>query len=119
MYHELARDDADIEAWTVMRESDFVRQLEFLVGHYDVVSLDQALGRTSPSASRRPRVVITFDDGDRGNATVLLPIVEAFKVPVTVYIATRQIADAKSYWFDRIINALQTNQPVTVDLRAH
>ena len=120
MYHELARDDADIEAWTVMRESDFVRQLEFLVRHYDVVSLDHVLGRVkSPKASRRPRVVITFDDGDRGNATVLLPIIEAFKVPVTIYIATRQVADAKSYWFDRIINALQTNQAATVDLRAY
>jgi len=120
MYHELARDDADIEAWTVMRESDFVRQLEFLVRHYDIVSLDHALAhRQSPPGSARPRVVITFDDGDRGNATVLLPIIEAFKVPVIVYIATRQIAEAKSYWFDRIINALQTDQVVTVDLRAY
>ena len=120
MYHELARDDADIEAWTVMRESEFVRQLEFLVRHYDVVSLDQALAyRQSRPASTHPRVVITFDDGDRGNATVLLPLIEAFKVPVTIYIATRQIAESKSYWFDRIINALQTNQVVTVNLRAY
>jgi len=120
MYHELARDDADIEAWTVIREGEFVRQLEFLVRHYDIVSLDQALAhRHSPRASTRPRVVITFDDGDRGNATVLLPIIEAFKVPIIIYIATRQIAEAKSYWFDRIINALQTNQVVTVDFRAY
>lgn len=120
MYHELARDDADIEAWTVVRESDFLRQLEYLTRHYEILSLDQALVHMqSPSASPRPRVVITFDDGDRGNATVLLPIVEAFKIPVTIYIATRQVAEAKSYWFDRIINALQTNQVVTVDLRAH
>ncbi|MGB7540914.1 MAG: polysaccharide deacetylase family protein [Burkholderiales bacterium] len=120
MYHELARDDADIEAWTVMREGDFVRQLEFLVRHYDVVSLDQALARTqSTPASTRPKVVITFDDGDSGNATVLLPIIEAFKIPVTIYIATRQVAEGKSFWFDRIINALQINQVVTVDLRAH
>ena len=120
MYHDLARDDADIEAWTVVREGDFLRQLEFLTRHCDILSLDQALAHMqAPIASERPRVVITFDDGNRGIATVLLPIVEACKIPVTIYIATRQIAEAQSYWFDRIINALQSDQIVTIDLRAY
>ena len=120
MYHELARDDTDIEAWTVLRESDFLRQIEYLRRHYDIVSLDQALAEMQSRASRaRPMAVVTFDDGDLGNATVLLPIVEALKIPITVYIATRQVADGSSYWFDRIINELQGGSTRTVDLKKY
>lgn len=120
MYHELGRDDSDIDAWTVVREGDFVRQLNFLKQHCDILTLDQALSQMQSSeVSPRPRVVITFDDGSRGNAVVLLPIIEALKVPVTIYIATRQIEEAQSYWFDRIINALQLDREVTIDLRSH
>ena len=120
MYHELARDDTDIEAWTVLRESDFLRQIEYLNSHYDIVSLDTALAQMEARTPReRPMAVVTFDDGDLGNATVLLPIVEALKIPITVYIATRQIAEGSPYWFDRIINALQGRGTRTVDLKKH
>ena len=120
MYHELAEDDADIESWTVVRKSDFLRQMEYLARHYDIVTLDDAIARAQkPENVTRPMVVITFDDGDRGNASVLLPIVDELKIPVTVYIATRQVEESNSYWFDDIINALQIDRPVTVDLRAH
>lgn len=120
MYHELARDDADIEAWTVLRESDFLRQIEYLQRYYDIVSLDQALVQMRSGTRRlRPMAVVTFDDGDQGNARVLLPIVEALKIPITIYIATRQIADGKPYWFDRIINAVQGGRALRVDLRKY
>jgi peptidoglycan/xylan/chitin deacetylase (PgdA/CDA1 family) len=120
MYHELARDDVDIEAWTVLRESDFLRQVAYLVRHYDIVGIGEAIERVETAARpARPMAVITFDDGDRGNAAVLLPIVEKIKLPVTIYVATQQVAESRSYWFDRIVNALQTDKPVTVDLRAY
>ena len=120
MYHELGRDDADIEAWTVVRESDFLRQVEYLDRHYDVVSLDQALMRMqSGQPSSRPMAVLTFDDGDRGNADVLLPIVERLKMPVAVYVATQQVTDGTPYWFDRVVNVLQTDGVINVDLQAH
>lgn len=118
MYHDLAHDDADIEAWTVVRESDFLRQIDYLGRHYEFVTLDQAIARMH-QGDTRPMAVITFDDGDRGNATVLRPIIESLRIPVTIYVATRQVAEASGYWFDQIVNALQTNHTVNVDLRAH
>jgi len=117
MYHELAEDDVDIESWAVVRKSEFVRQIDYLRTHFDVVSLEQALARrTSADARPRPHAVLTFDDGDHGNADVLLPVVNELELPVTVFIATRQIVEQKSYWFDQVVNALQTAEPVSVDL---
>jgi len=119
-YHELADDATDIDAWTVVRRSDFLRQLDYLARHYDIVSLDQAIGQIAvPNTTGRPKVVITFDDGAAGNASILLPIVEQQRVPVTIYIATRQIADRTPYWFDQLINALQVDRVVEVDLEQY
>lgn len=120
MYHDIAEDDVDIESWTVVRRSAFVRQIEFLRRHCDVVSLGQALAaRAATEQARQPQVVITFDDGDQGNAAVLLPLVAELELPVTVFVATGHIADQKCYWFDRVVNALQTVEPVLVDLTQH
>jgi len=117
MYHELASDNDDIEAWTVVRRSDFLRQMDYLRKQFDVVSLSQAIARMAQSnPADRPLVVITFDDGDRGNHDVLLPIVESMALPVTIFIATGQVQDQQLYWFDRLVNVLQTNMPITVSL---
>lgn len=118
MYHELAGDRTDIEAWSVVRRSDFLRQMDYLRRGFDVLSLSEALIRmeNSPNVDR-PFAVITFDDGDMGNYEVLMPIVEEHEVPVTVFVATKHVADQTPYWFDDIVNALQTDRIVRIDLR--
>lgn len=119
MYHELAEDSDDVEAWTVVKRGDFVRQMDYLRSKFDVVSLSQAIAQMAqPDSSDRPKAVVTFDDGDRGNRDVLLPIVEELDLPVTIFVATRQVQDQEPYWFDRLVNALQIETPVTVTLPA-
>lgn len=118
-YHDLAPDGVDIEAWTVVRESDFLRQMDYLMRYYNVVSLDQALARMCGSIDTvRPLAVVTFDDGASGSTDVLLPIVEACRIPVTIYVATRQIVDGTPYWFDQLINGLQVDATVDVNLQS-
>ncbi len=118
MYHDIDSDDVDIEAWTVVRASEFLRQVSYLARHYELVSIDQAVMRMERGhAGGRPMAVITFDDGGSGNASVLLPIVESLKLPITIYVATRQVMEEVSPWFDQIINAVQVTHPVTIDLR--
>ena len=117
MYHEIAEDGDDVEAWTVVRRADFVRQMDYLRAKFDVVSLSHAIARMAqPDSSSRPMAVVTFDDGDRGNRDVLLPVIEQLDLPVTIFVATGQVQNQRSYWFDRLINALQTDAPVTVTL---
>lgn len=116
MYHELARDEVDVDGWTILRESEFVRQVDYLRRHYRIVSLDELLA--GPDAQdTRPVVALTFDDGDAGNFEVLLPLVERLALPVAIFIATGHIEAARPYWFDRVVNALQVRAPLEVDLR--
>ena len=117
MYHDLCRDEVDVEAWTIVRRADFLRQVDYLRRHYELVSLDDALGLLKDDGPRaRPLAVLTFDDGLAGNFDILLPIIEHECIPVTIYVATSHIEDGRSYWFDRVVNALQTVQPVELDL---
>lgn len=113
-YHTLGPDQEGPDAWTVLRTGDFLAQLAILREGYDIVSLDAALA-TGPGHAGRPRAVLTFDDGETGLHRHLLPVIEAERVPVTVYVATRQIETGRPYWFDRLMGALQG--PCTVDLR--
>lgn len=117
MYHEVAPDELDIEAWTVVRLNDLKRQLAYVASHYDVVSMDEAGQRLAGGvASGRPCAVLTFDDGHKGNLEVLLPLIESLGLPVTIYIASGHIESQRLYWFDRIVNALQTRAPIDLDL---
>lgn len=119
MYHTLGRDDEEIDAWTVVRQGDFLKQVEHLRSHYEVVSIDEALAHQPPRESRnRPLAVITFDDGHAGLHAHLLPIVETLRLPVTIYVATGHIESGRPYWFDRTMAALQVRVPVEIDLSA-
>jgi peptidoglycan/xylan/chitin deacetylase (PgdA/CDA1 family) len=111
-YHTLGADDEDFDAWTVLRRSDFLAQIERLRRDYDIVALDEALaGR----ATQRPQAVLTFDDGHSGWHEHLLPIVEREALPVTLYVATGHVQSGQPYWFDAVVNAVQTTEPLALD----
>jgi len=117
-YHEIGEDGDEIEAWTVVRKSSFVEQIEYLRRHFDIVSLSEAIARMSHDGrGEAPTAVITLDDGDSGNYRVLLPLIKSFELPVTIFAATRQIQAGAAYWFDRVINAVQGKAILRLDLR--
>lgn len=103
-YHTLRPDDEPLDAWLALRMGDFRAQIAALRAQYDIISLDDAM---KPATGRRPRAVLTFDDGEWGMYAHLLPFIEAEKLPVTIYVATGQIETGQPYWFDRVMNALQ------------
>lgn len=118
MYHSLGDDDEVLDAWTVARRTDFLRQMAFVRRHYELVGLDEALARSAQRTSGgKPLAVVTFDDGHTSLPDLLLPIVRQEGLPVTVYLATGHIESGQAYWFDRVVTALQTEGPLELDLR--
>lgn len=122
MYHEIAEDAADIEAWTVLKRSDFVRQMEYIAEHFSIVSLTEAIAaRSSPhnghaDHSTKPMAVVTFDDGYAGNRTLMLPIIQTMGIPVTVFVASQAIQDQQLYWYDRVMNGIQGHPGTMLNL---
>ena len=111
-YHTLGPDHGGVNGWTALREGDFRAQVADLQAHYDIVSLDEAL---DGAGGKRPRAVLTFDDGDRGLHAHLLPVLRDMPVPVTIYVATEQFETRQPFWFDRVVNALQGAGDMRVD----
>ncbi len=111
-YHTLGADEEDFDAWTVLKRGDFLRQIERLRRDYDIVSLDHALADVAPT---KPQAVLTFDDGHSGWHEHLLPIALREALPVTLYVATGHVDSGVPYWFDVVVNAVQTAEPVTFD----
>jgi peptidoglycan/xylan/chitin deacetylase (PgdA/CDA1 family) len=119
MYHDIGPDGDDVDAWQVVRQRDFLAQVAYLKKYYQLISLDTAAElMDSDVQPRKPPAVLTFDDGLRGNHKYLLPLVNQYQLPVTIYIATEQIELQSTYWFDRVVNALDVRGTVTVNLAA-
>jgi peptidoglycan/xylan/chitin deacetylase (PgdA/CDA1 family) len=47
-----------------------------------------------------PCVALTFDDGTADFVDVALPLIERFRMPVTLYVATQWIEQGRSFWDD-------------------
>ena len=61
--------------------------------------------------SRRPRVVVTFDDGYRDNLTNALPIAESKGVPITVFVTSGVLGNHNGLWWDRLGTLLRARPP--------
>jgi peptidoglycan/xylan/chitin deacetylase (PgdA/CDA1 family) len=77
----------------------FKRQVEFLVKHYDVMSLDQLLMhvQTGYTGHKMP-VAITFDDGYRDNYLYAFPVLRTHNIPAMLYLTTECIGGGACLW---------------------
>lgn len=80
-----------------LRLTDFLRQLDFLVRHYDVVPLT---GIEAPGGDR-PRAAITFDDGYRGVFDLALPALAERHLPSTIFLCPGHLG-GRGFWWDML-----------------
>jgi len=104
----------------------FTQQMEALAEAGNVVSMDVAVDRlSSGSFEGTDSVVVTFDDGTADFASEAVPILERFRVPATLYIATDFIERSQSFPHDgkplswSALAAAQSTGLVTVGSHTH
>jgi peptidoglycan/xylan/chitin deacetylase (PgdA/CDA1 family) len=66
--------------------------------------------------SRRPRVIVTFDDGYKDNLADALPIAQAKGVPITVYVTSGMLDGHSGFWWDRLAPLLRSLPPGTGEI---
>ena len=79
----------------------FETHLRYLKTHFNIISLKllstaiiEGNWRKIPSKS----LIITFDDGHQGNFS-LLPVIEKYNIPVTIYACSQLIGTHRHFWF--------------------
>jgi folate-dependent phosphoribosylglycinamide formyltransferase PurN len=82
----------------------FLRQVNYLLRHYRVVSLSEAVRLTREGPVTAPTVAITFDDGYADNYVNLRAVSEETGVPIGYFIATEHISTGKEFAHDGIFS---------------
>ena len=106
-YHRVATDVEDPFGLCVSPEN-FAAHLEELVRRREPSTLDDL-----SVASRRPRVVVTFDDGYSDNLSNALPIAQSKGVPITVFVTSGLLSGLRGYWWDRLAVLLRARPTTT------
>lgn len=95
-YHRVGEGYAD-PFHLVVTPQNFAAHLDEISRHCEPSTLDQW-----DLPSRKPRVVVTFDDGYVDNLTNAVPIAEAKGVPITVYVTSGMVGGQRGFWWDRL-----------------
>lgn len=82
-----------------LRLSEFRKQLDLLVEHFDFVELKRA--HTLGAIRERPAVAITFDDAYWGALKLGIPELFARRIPVTVFVCPGLLG-GEGFWWDRL-----------------
>lgn len=115
-YHGISSDAEQQEAWTLVRENRFHQQMQYIKSNFDCIAIDEFPHRTIRK-SKRPGVVVTFDDGYANNLEIALPILEDLNIPAIVYITTQPMLERELFWPDKIWMAAKCSQLESIDLR--
>lgn len=86
----------------------FELQMRTLRELYHPLSLTELVWHLERARPLPPgAVVVTFDDGFRDNYDTALPILQAYGIPATFFIASGTIGQQQYYWFDRVRHGLK------------
>jgi methionyl-tRNA formyltransferase len=98
LYHRVS--DARRDSLTVGIEQ-FERQMQAVVRHCQVVSIEDLVRGRVSRRTRRPIVAVTFDDGYRDNAEHAAPVLLRYGVPAAFFVSTQLIESDRGFPHDR------------------
>lgn len=82
-YPEIETENIDV--------SVFEKQIEYLIKHYEIISIEEFDRRFREDEFTNKEIVLTFDDGYANNLYVLEPILSKYNLPFTVFASTEHI----------------------------
>lgn len=95
--------------------ASFDRQMHHLSQHCEVIPLLEAVSLLRQRKLPARACCITFDDGYADNLTVALPILEKYRLPATVFIATAYL-DGGRMFNDTVIDLVAQVKGESLDL---
>jgi len=95
----------------------FDRLMGFFAKNFNVLPLAEAVNRLKAAILPRRACCITFDDGYADNLTIALPILEKYRLPATVFVASGYL-DGKRMFNDIVIDAIAHAKVEVLDLRS-
>ncbi len=101
----------------IVDKENFLKQMKFLRKYYNVISLEYFVKNHKKLTCNR-NIVITFDDGYKDNFTIAYPVLQKYKLPATIFLATDFISTGKAKFEDIITYLFSVNNVATIDLHS-
>jgi len=103
MYHRVAETrvfDHSLDDWNIT-PARLEKHLEWLCENADCVPLAEVLQRCGSPIGRKPMVALTFDDGFACFRREVLPLLQRYRIPATLFVVTSFVGSQEPYPFDR------------------
>ncbi len=119
MYHRVAELASDPQLLAVSPRN-FAAHLNVLRRQH-VIPLRRLTAHLQSWRVVRPAIVITFDDGYTDNFTQAAPLLQASRLPATVFVATANLDTPQEFWWDELerLLLLPGKVPETLTLAVH
>jgi peptidoglycan/xylan/chitin deacetylase (PgdA/CDA1 family) len=105
MYHRVAEPLTDV--WKLaVSPTHFEQHLRVLRQEATVVPLAELVAQLARGNLKRRCVAITFDDGYVDNYIVAKPLLDAYQLPATFFIASGHTDQAREFWSDELESIL-------------
>lgn len=104
-YHGVCSDELASEPWVprhFVTRSILEKQLQYLRKHASIVPLGEGVARLRSGDLPRRAVALTFDDGYANNLYEVLPLLQKYEAPATIFVSTAYVESGDFYPFDRL-----------------
>lgn len=106
MYHGVVRYPLQVHDWCFIDESSFRYQIKYIIKHFEILPLIDAVERLKKGKIYRPTAAITFDDGLQNNYDFAYPILREEALPATLFLTTGLLNSDETLWYCRLNHAL-------------
>lgn len=113
MYHRIQADGNGFQGPGV---DTFREQMRWLKAECMPVHPDQFVEVLQGRRTRRPAVLVTFDDGYRDYHDHVYPVLKELEIPAVVFLATRFVDEGGMIWTDAVTWAVHHSPVSEVDL---
>jgi peptidoglycan/xylan/chitin deacetylase (PgdA/CDA1 family) len=101
LYHRVGREESDPQLLGVTPEH-FAEHLDVLSEQFEPMPLDRLIETARRSEAPRCAVALTFDDGYADNLLAAKPLLDRYRMPVTVFVASGYVGRGRSFWWDEL-----------------
>lgn len=113
MYHRVIKsvesESLYVQPGMFVTTASFEKQIVFLKERFDVILLEDLVEKILKGEEIGGYCAITFDDGWLDNYTDAFPILEKYRVPATIFLATGFVGKNRIFWPEELCHYLGQN----------
>ena len=112
LYHRVT--ERNVDPWNLkVTPRHFEEHIKYIKNNYWIARFEDDWTNIN-----EPFVVVTFDDGYIDNYDIVLPILEKYNVPATIFVSSGYVDTKRLFWWDDLVQLIMNSKSYTDFLEA-